>query len=391
MGYFPENTLVAVGPPEALAAAVNHSLVAWSGHYEAAYKIAPEWHGLLDHIEAAAAGGDSSSDGSTRNSNSTEVAQMLAAAILDQLPLRVQHRPGEWPQVGIRVTFPDAHAPQPLPKEHPQAADHTIRSFRIAAEQEGRSAGTAALADWTPLLQRAFGGGTDIEVHPAGASSAVVFAPPWKVHAVLEWLAERPAVRWISPLPRITLKNRQATVIAQSARPAPVVGRGDSFDSGSGGGGDNLDPTVHPVWAAGIQGQNQVIGQGDSGLNYQQCFFNDPAVDWASGVTVVDAKRTFQSTVHRKIRLYRAFKDFLDANGHGTHTAGTLAGIPFDLDIAQGGGVNIGMAPSAKIAFIGERRFFFFFFFHNNSNSPILFFFFLLLQPKYTCRSLFCC
>ena len=353
--------MVAVGPTEALAGAANHSLVVWSGQFEAAYKIAPEWHSLLDQIEAAGGGGrdDDSSSGDSSNSsssiinntNNATVAQTLAAAMLGVLPVRVQHRPGEWPQVGIRITFPDAHQPQPLPKEHPQAAQHALRRERIEAEQQGCTAGAAALADWTPLLQRAFGGGTDIEVHPAGPSSAVVFAPPWKVHAVLEWLAERPAVRWVSPLPRITLKNRESSVIMQSAQPAPPLVGGRGGDSSS---NNNLDPTVHPVWAAGIQGQNQVVGQGDSGLDHQHCFFNDPAVDWASGVSVVDTKRTFDSTVHRKIRLYRAFADFLDANGHGTHTAGTLAGIPFGLDVAQGGGVDIGMAPAAKIAFIGE-------------------------------------
>ena len=38
----------------------------------------------------------------------------------------------------------------------------------------------------------------------------------------------------------------------------------------------------------------------------------------------------FASTAHRKIRYYRMFEDALDANGHGSHCAGSVVGYPQD-------------------------------------------------------------
>ena len=352
MGYLPENTWVVVGPPESLSAAVNHSLVMWSGYHEPAHKIAPEWQQLIGQIEAAM---PSSTKGSYRIKNPTTVAgdagvlngtlaaQALAASVLADLPVQVRRQPGQWPQIGIRVIFPTAHSPQPLPSYHPQAAAHSLRIQRVLQEQESYTAGEAAVLDWAPLLKSRFG--DDVEVLSAGPISAVVFAPPSQVHDVVEWLAERPAVRWVSPLPRTFRKNKQASAITQASRPASTTGRGST----------GIDPSIHPIWAAGIQGQNQVIGQGDSGLDYQHCFFVDPNVDWASSVTIVDRVRSFESETHRKIRLYRAFADFTDANGHGTHTAGTLAGIPYGTTVEEDGSMDIGMAPAAKIAFIGKK------------------------------------
>lgn len=68
---------------------------------------------------------------------------------------------------------------------------------------------------------------------------------------------------------------------------------------------------------------------------------------------MVDRVRTFASTEHRKIRLYRALSDFSDANGHGTHTSGTLAGMPYGATLDDVANVNVGMAPDAKLAFLG--------------------------------------
>lgn len=348
MGYLPENTWAVVGSPESLSAAANHSLVMWSGYHEPAHKIAPEWQELIGQIESSMPSTSSTSTGGFTSTitgagivNATAEAQALAASVLAELPVQVRLVPGQWPQIGIRVQFPRAHKPQPLPSYHPEAAAHALRIRRVLKEQESYTAGTAAVSDWAPLLESRFG--NTIEVLNAGPNSVVVFALPSQVQDVVEWLAERPAVRWVSPLPRIYLKNKQASVIIQSARPALR----------SGSGNDNLDPSLHPIWAAGIQGQNQVVGQGDSGLDFNHCFFVDPTVDWASSISIVDRARTFESETHRKIRLYRAFADFTDANGHGTHTGGSIAGIPYGTTLEENGaGLGAGMAPAAKIAFI---------------------------------------
>lgn len=47
--------------------------------------------------------------------------------------------------------------------------------------------------------------------------------------------------------------------LLQSAKPAPRTGN------------QNLDPALHPLWAAGITGRGQVIGCGDSGLGEHCC------------------------------------------------------------------------------------------------------------------------
>ena len=342
MGYLPENTVVVVGAAESLTLAANHSFILWSGYHEPTHKVAPEWHYLIEQIESIVPGGGSLDFPSIGLGNATKAAQGLAAAALAELPVRVQHRPGQWPQIGIRVTFPAAHAPQALPIDHPDSEIHSLRIQRMMTKQHECTAGTAAAADWGPLLKDLFG--ETMEIHAAGPASAVVFAPPQKLNAVIEWLAERPSVRWVSPLPRTFVRNREASAIIQADKPASAVGRSDN----------NLDPSMHPIWAAGITGKNQIVGQGDSGIDYQHCFFNDPNVDWNSGLTTVGRVRTFQSTVHRKIRLYRAFADFIDSNGHGTHTAGTIAGIPYGTELAKDSAINVGMAPDAKLAFIGK-------------------------------------
>ena len=39
----------------------------------------------------------------------------------------------------------------------------------------------------------------------------------------------------------------------------------------------------------------------------------------------------FDSTMHRKIRLYVELGDDIDNTGHGTHTMGSLLGSPYEI------------------------------------------------------------
>ena len=108
---------------------------------------------------------------------------------------------------------------------------------------------------------------------------------------------------------------------------------------------------MHPLWRAGLQGQGQVVGVGDSGLDLTSCWLSD-----TSGASV--------GPTHRKVLAYRSLGDFIDAIGHGTHVVATIIG-----DAGQGSMCGSdtsdsttesqehgpcsynGMAPKAKVSF----------------------------------------
>ncbi len=53
-------------------------------------------------------------------------------------------------------------------------------------------------------------------------------------------------------------------------------------------------------------------------------------------------------------RYLRAYGDSEDSNGHGTHVVGTLVGLPEGTTLeAEAPDGYVGMAPDAKVAFIG--------------------------------------
>ncbi len=84
--------------------------------------------------------------------------------------------------------------------------------------------------------------------------------------------------------------------------------------------------------AAPTQGTDQIVGIGDTGLDLQSCFFADstqPNVPSGSGSgwgTDGLGNSMFNSSTHRKIALYRALVDETDAEGHGSHCGGSIAG-----------------------------------------------------------------
>lgn len=82
-----------------------------------------------------------------------------------------------------------------------------------------------------------------------------------------------------------------------------------------------------PIHAA--QGTGQILGMGDTGIDLDSCFFRDsnlPATSAGNWPLDSTSHQLFNSTVHRKIAMYRALQDVTDGNGHGTHCAGSAAG-----------------------------------------------------------------
>jgi len=118
---------------------------------------------------------------------------------------------------------------------------------------------------------------------------------------------EDPAVQYVEPMPRLSLRNDTNAWTVQS---------------------NVVDST--PVWDAGILGQNQIAGLIDTGVDREHCAFRDsaPIGPW-----------------HRKFVAVRgdAIPDW-----HGTHVASTLAGDAGTIGTPEG---YDGIAPGGKLSF----------------------------------------
>jgi len=96
------------------------------------------------------------------------------------------------------------------------------------------------------------------------------------------------------------------------------------------------------VWTHGLHGENQLIAEMDSGVDYQSCFFRDTSNPIGSS--------------HRKIQSYTTYGggvayDGCD-DGHGSHVAGTLLGNDYTAALSA----YNGMAYNARLIMqdIGE-------------------------------------
>ncbi|MCK4523793.1 S8 family serine peptidase, partial [candidate division WOR-3 bacterium] len=108
------------------------------------------------------------------------------------------------------------------------------------------------------------------------------------------------------------------------------------------------------LYAHGLYGQGQIVGVDDTGLDWDNVYFRDPAQSIyydKDNDTICESP----NLLHRKVIAYNPFIDTFDLNnsGHGTHTSGSVladslgSNIPNDTLFARG----MGMAPAAKLAF----------------------------------------
>jgi subtilisin family serine protease len=123
----------------------------------------------------------------------------------------------------------------------------------------------------------------------------------------LEELSALAEIAWIEPAPVLTRRNAVSSWIVQS----------------------NMTST-YPVWDRGLHGEGEIIGHLDGEIDLNSCFFKD------------EDNGNIPGPGHRKIVAYF---DPIDAESHGTHTAGTLAGKRSDGSLT-----NAGIAYEARLA-----------------------------------------
>jgi len=112
---------------------------------------------------------------------------------------------------------------------------------------------------------------------------------------VVDWVASRPESHWIEPTLKHSIHNYNVTRIIQS---------NNQFGT--------------PFTDLAIDGTGEVIALADTGLAYDSCFFVDNATALKADVLNFAARKV--------IKYVTTYGDFVDAEGHGTHVAGTILG-----------------------------------------------------------------
>ena len=124
-----------------------------------------------------------------------------------------------------------------------------------------------------------------------------------------------PSVHWLERKQKVAFRNKYAQGITQSQ----VVGR-------------------TPAWDVGLRGEGEIVGIGDTGVDWDSCYFWDP-----NGTIPFNEP----GDTHRKFHAYITGMDDHDRrNGHGTHVAGMSSGCVFVSEIV-GVFLSIFICPSS--------------------------------------------
>lgn len=152
--------------------------------------------------------------------------------------------------------------------------------------------------------------------------------PRGRLTAVVERLEASPGLVWAEPQAPARLRNSASVWRCQS---------GES------------DAT--PIFDRGLRGEGQIIGIMDTGLDVDDCRFDDPVVglparNRADGIEVNEDHRKVLAVDFHWDADWPVRPDSWDDHGHGTHVAGSAAGD------ANGNGIHEGvdgMAPAARL------------------------------------------
>ncbi|MBN1551007.1 S8 family serine peptidase, partial [bacterium] len=153
--------------------------------------------------------------------------------------------------------------------------------------------------------------------------------PRQTVYDAVKTMAFLPEVEWIQRYPEYSMCNDNTQWVCQSG---PYGGQST------------------PLYDHGILGEGQIVGVMDTGCDADMCFFYDSA----EGMIVPNAPANYDQ---RKIVAYigpSSYASGFDTQGHGTHTAGTIAGDNFASPGSHDNGDGIAMLAKLIIQDYGD-------------------------------------
>ena len=214
--------------------------------------------------------------------------------------------------------------------------------------------------DWRPVVDSIIAMGGEILSHTNNTAGGPNFIrariPEDKSIDISKAIANMEQVFWVERYYQPRILNAWTRWINQSSN---TTGMGDATNTGWYA---QLDTSINqtPIYAHGLFGQGQVVGESDTGIDWDNPWwyetssdmnFNDPGVDYSGPDGT-------------KIKGYQKLSDDHDgqsnnetstggSSGHGTHTSTTICGDSLWHDPRSDGILarGDGMAPLAKMAF----------------------------------------
>jgi subtilisin family serine protease len=248
------------------------------------------------------------------------IARPFVRAVIPYLPA-FRFSPGLLPTISGHAGADDAAAEN--------AVTERVRLLIKAAPDHDSGTLERAIAIAAPRAI-SLGGG-----HPPGAQTIAIEIDRAALPGVAPRLASLPEVFWVEERLPFVAHNSEMKWVLQTGAPASTR-----------------------FFSLGLNGNGQIIGESDSGVDVAHCFFDDPLEAVTFELIDPDNPPVVPVTnpAHRKVLAYQYHSDSdqLDLDGHGTHVAGTALGD--DLTNPAGGtdpGLDPfdGMAPAARLLF----------------------------------------